>query len=97
MVWSSHIQETFLLAYELLGDEEYKKTAISVADFVANDLPRLSDESGICLAYAPTIVAPVHNANLLGAAALLRAWKYSGKQEHYELAKKAVNWSVERA
>lgn len=96
VVWSSHIQETFLLAYELLGNEEYKKTAVSVADFVADDLPRLSDESGICLAYAPTIVAPVHNANLLGAAALLRGCKISGNKEHFELARKAVNWSVSR-
>ncbi|MFH2108809.1 MAG: hypothetical protein ABII93_09090 [Chrysiogenia bacterium] len=96
VVWSSHIQDAFFLAYEVLGDEAYKKNAISVADFVATDLPRLSDESGICLAYAPSIVAPVHNANLLGAAALLRAWKYSGKAEHYDLAKKAINWSVKR-
>lgn len=96
VVWSSHIQEAFLLAYELLGDEEYKKTALSVADFVASDLPSISDESGVCLAYAPTIIAPVHNANLLGAAALLRGWKFSGNMEHFELARKAINWSVTR-
>jgi hypothetical protein len=96
VVWSSHIQESFLLAHELLGDEEYKRIAVSVADFVASDLPRISDGSGICLAYAPTIATQVHNANLLGAAALLRGWKHSRNETHYILAKKAVSWSVSR-
>lgn len=96
VVWSSHIQDAFLLAYELLGKEEYKKTAVSVADFVANDLPRIEDASGVCLAYAPTIVLPVHNANLLGAVALLRGWRHSRNQGHYDMAKKAIAWSVQR-
>lgn len=96
IVWTSHIQEAFNLAYDVLKKNKYKEVVISTANFIENDLQRIQDSTGICFAYAPGIVKPVHNSNLLGAAALLRAWKYTGNEKHLELAKQSINWSVSR-
>lgn len=94
IVWSAHIQESFDLAYRVFGNEEYKKVVISVADFIEKDLERMKDNSGYCIAYAPTIVKPIHNSNLLGVAALMRAYKHTGNKNYYDVAKNACNWSV---
>jgi hypothetical protein len=96
IVWTSHIQEAFDYAYGMFGEDKYKQVVIDVANFIEQDLERSEDDSGICFAYAPRIVSVVHNANLLGAAALLRSWKYSKNEKHYYLAGRALNWSISR-
>jgi uncharacterized protein YyaL (SSP411 family) len=96
IVWTSHIQEAFDLAHDVLNNDKYKELVISTANFIENDLQKIRDSSGICFAYAPGIVKPIHNSNLLGAAALLRAWKYTKNKKHLELAKQSINWSISR-
>lgn len=96
IVWTAHIQEAFDLAFQVLGEERFRQVVIDTADFIVHDLPRLEDDSGLCLAYAPGIRTPIHNANLLGAVALLRAWKYTGLKQHLDLAGRAINWSLAR-
>lgn len=96
IVWSSHIQESFDLAYKVFGDEKYKEVVMSVADFTEKDLEYISDGSGICIAYAPGIKIPIHNSNLLAVVALLRGWKYSKNTVHYDTAKKALNWTLSK-
>lgn len=96
IVWTSHIQETFDLAYRHTGREEYKEAVISVAEFIINDLERMIDDSGFCFAYAPGILFPIHNSNLLGVAALLRAYRLTGESRYLEPARNACNWSVSK-
>ena len=96
VVWTSHIQAAYELAWDMLGDERYREVVTSAADFVANDLERTTDETGCCFAYSPGLECVIHNSNLLGAVALLRAWRHTGNQAHYELARQALNWSVHR-
>ncbi len=96
IVWTSHIQEAFEMAYQSTGDSRYLDVVHSVADFIVNDLDRIEDKSGFCFAYAPGINFPIHNSNLLGMAAVLRSYKYSRNAEYLEIAKRSCNWSVTR-
>lgn len=94
IVWSSHISEAFDFGYSVMKDESYKGIVLKVADFIENSLERIEDETGICFAYAPGIVEPIHNSNLLGSTALLRAWKYTKNGVLYNLAKDSIRWST---
>ncbi|HUF09762.1 MAG TPA: hypothetical protein VMO47_10600 [Rhodothermales bacterium] len=96
VVWTSHIQAAFDLAWDTLGDPRYRDVVISSARFVETDLERNGDDTGICFAYAPGVNCVVHNSNLLGAVALLRGWRHTGNEDHYELARTAINWSLTR-
>lgn len=96
IVWSSHIQKAFDLAYEVTKNTKYLDIVLSIAKFVENDLVRQEDKNGFCFAYAPKIVSQVHNSNLLGAIALLRAWKHSKNQTQFDLAQQSINWSISK-
>jgi hypothetical protein len=77
-------------------NEEYLTALKSAAEFIVSSLERTEDESGICFAYAPGIRVLVHNSNLLGAATLLRCWKYTKDPSLYDLAKPSFRWSISR-
>jgi hypothetical protein len=94
VVWTSHISKAFFLAYRVDGDSRYADIVKSSGEFILNDLERHEDSSGVCLAYAPGQLNLVHNANLLGAAALLRAWSLDGDPRKHELARSALTWSI---
>lgn len=94
IVWTSHIQESFDLAYQVFGDAAYRDVVVSAADFIVHDLGRMPDATGCCLAYAPGINHPVHNSNLLGSVALLRAWRHTQRAEYASLARESLNWSL---
>ncbi|MGH2755468.1 MAG: hypothetical protein ACRDLB_13695 [Actinomycetota bacterium] len=94
VVWTSHIGEAFLLAFETTQDERYRDAVVSGARFVLNDLERHEDEDGVCIAYAPGRLNLVHNSNLLGGVALLRAWRITGEAEYFEVAREAYRWSL---
>ena len=96
IVWTAHIQESFYLAYQHTGNEKYKEVVLSVAEFILNDLERIEGENGFCFAYAPGILFPIHNSNLLGVAALARAYKLTGEERYLSPAAEACNWSVTR-
>lgn len=94
VVWTSHIGEAFLWAYEITQDERYRDAVVSSGRFVLDDLERHFDENGSCIAYSPGRLNLVHNSNLLGAVALLRAWKLTGDDEYFEVARSAFQWSL---
>jgi hypothetical protein len=96
VVWTSHIQEAFDLAYRVLGNERDKSVTVSAGEFVLRDLENVAGADGECIAYAPGIALPIHNANLLGAAALLRSWRSCRKPEFRERATAAIDWSAAR-
>jgi hypothetical protein len=96
IVWTSHIAATFEMSYVITKKEEYLEALMSAAEFIVSSLERTEDEDGICFAYAPGIPVLVHNANLLGAATLLRCWKYTQDKSLYDLAKSSYRWSISR-
>lgn len=96
IVWTAHISESFDFAYSITKDESYRNVVVKIGEFILEDLERLEDGTGICLGYAPGGLSDIHNSNLLGAVALLRAWSYSGNLSYFDLAKKAIAWSCSR-
>lgn len=78
-------------AYEITGNQEYLKTALSAANFVMKDLHRANYNNGFLFSYSPLQGNDtVFNASLLGSKLLSYCYKYTGKQEYLEAAKASV-------
>ena len=60
------------------------------------DLPRHETGTGTCLAYDFNQFAFVHNANMLGAAALARTAKHTGNPTYSSVAHSATEYSCTR-
>jgi hypothetical protein len=94
IVWTAHIAEAFDLAYFVTKKPEYLNALEQSAGFIISALERHEDERGICLAYAPGSPVLVFNSNLLGAVTLLRWWRHSGDSACFDLARRAISWTV---
>src|SRR6266446_5262699 len=94
IVWTAHIAEAFDLAYDVTKKLEYLNALEQSARFIISALERHEDERGICFAYGPGAPALVFNSNLLGAATLLRWWKHSGDSTCFDLAQRAIAWTL---
>jgi hypothetical protein len=94
VVWTSHIGEAFSVAYSISGNPRYRDVVVGIGEFVLNDLPRHVDDRGICIAYTPTQLSLVHNSNLLGAVALLRAWSLDHDERKLDVARRSFAWSL---
>jgi hypothetical protein len=94
IVWTSHIAQTFDLAYVITGKQQYLRAVLQAGEFIANALERHQDRHGLCFAYAPGLLNLVHNSNLLGAATLLRCWKHTHNGSDFALAKSAYQWTI---
>lgn len=95
IVWTSLIGQTFLDAYELLGDQKYLQVAESVCRWILA-LPREQTETGVCLSYHAVAQESIHNSNMLGAAMLARTAKLTRKEEYLSLAREALEYSCVR-
>ena len=97
VVWTSHIAEAFELAYQITKKEEFRVALQKAAEFVLFSLPRHEDSKGCCIGYTPVTSqgALIHNSSLLGAATLLRSWRYSGGDLAMAIARGAYRWSLE--
>lgn len=98
VVWTSHIAESFELAYSLTQKQEHLTALQKSAEFVQFSLPRHESVDGCCIGYTPRPgpVSQIHNSSLLGAATLLRAWRYFGGDEALQIARQAYRWSLAR-
>lgn len=94
VVWTAHIAEAFDLGYVVTKKPEYLNALEQSARFVVSGLERHEDGGGICFAYAPGVPALVFNSNLLGAATLLRWWHHSGDSTCFDLARRAISWTL---
>jgi len=95
IVWTSLIGQTFLDAYEILGDRKYLEIAISICDWILK-VPRERTESGACLSYTALQQSSIHNSNTLGAAMLARTAKSTGSMTYLQVAKEAMEYSCSR-
>jgi len=94
VVGSAHAARAFLDAYETLGNQAYLEIAHSTCDFILRDLPRHTEADAICISYIPIANISVHNANMLAAAILMRAYKYTAETELLNTARMAVRYTV---
>ena len=96
VVWTSHISRSFDLAQKIFGGN-FHKIVIDSGRFVKENLPILEDSDGLCFSYTPKYDNfGIHNANLLAAVCLLRAYKYNSDREFFHLAKKSIKWSCKK-
>lgn len=93
IVASTFIGYALFDAYDITGNEVYKTHALSVCDFILNDLNRTVDSDGdFAFSYSPLDKTQVFNASLLGSRMLARAYSYSLNKSLLEPAKKSVSF-----
>ncbi|WP_343486907.1 delta-aminolevulinic acid dehydratase [Allomuricauda sp. d1] len=93
VVATSFVVEALFMAYERLGKEIYKKTALTSAEFVLKDLNKTYNDSGdYTLSYSPLDKTQVFNAGLLGAKLLSQCAYYGDKRELFDEAKKICQY-----
>ena len=92
IVWTGQIAQAFLEAFEQSGDEWFLKIATSACDWIM-DLPRERTDKGDCLSYFAHEQESIHNASMLGAAALARASRHLGRQDYADAARSAMSYS----
>jgi hypothetical protein len=96
LIWTSLITHAFMEAYEVFGDTKYIKVADSACKWIVR-LPRNLTAAGFCLGYHNhDFTADIHNANMIGAAALARTAKHTDNREYLSVAKGAMTYSCSR-
>jgi len=96
VVASTFIGYALMDAYEILKDKRYLDAAISVGDFILNDLNRTYDANGnFAFSYSPLDKTQVFNASLLGSRMLSRIYSYTKNEKLLEEAKKSVQFCVD--
>jgi len=97
IVWTSHIGQAYLEAYEQTGNERWLRIAESACRWIM-ELPREVTSTGSCLSYLakPHPQESIHNSSMLGAALLARASKINGNAEFREVARSAMEYSGTR-
>lgn len=96
IVWTSHIGQAFLDAYDILGERKYGDVAKSICRFILRDLGRQATKSGTCLAYGPSFREFIHNSNMLGAAMLARTGSIFVDAEMIAVSREAVQYTCSR-
>jgi hypothetical protein len=94
IVCSSFIGHALLDAWETLHDQRALDLAVPIAQFFLRDLNRTYEGDTFCFSYTPIDTYPVHNANLLGAALLIRLYHVTGDCVLREAALAALAYSM---
>jgi len=79
VVNSAFIGHALIDTYLQTNNAEALEMAVSIKDFIINDLNQTRMDSSICFSYSPLDQIQVHNANLLGSSFLIRILKYVNK------------------
>lgn len=94
IVNSSFIGHAMIDTYLYTGKERALTMALSVKDFILNDLNRKEEDGAICFSYTPIDRISVHNANLLGASLLIRLYNYTGDKRLKDTALSSLEYSM---
>ncbi len=94
IVNSSFIGHALIDVYKYTGIEKALRMAISIKDFIINDLNRAEENGSICFSYTPVDHAVVHNANLLGASLLIRLFKYTKDNKMMDISLSSLDYSM---
>ena len=94
VVNSSFIGHALIDTYEYTKIRNALDMAISIKDFILNDLKRCKENGTFCFSYSPMDSSKVHNANLLGASLLIRLYGLTGIQELKDTAIASLQYSL---
>jgi hypothetical protein len=95
LIWTALIGQTFLDAYEVLGDEQYRHVAESIGRWILQ-LPIEHTSSGSCLSYNAYKQESIHNSNAMGAAFLARLGALTDNQAVTTVAQQAMTYTCSR-
>jgi len=95
IVWTGMIAQAYLEAFEQSQDQWFLDIALSACDWIMA-LPRERTATGDCLSYFAHAHESIHNASMLGAAALARAARHSKRQDYMDVAQSAMQYSCTR-
>ena len=95
IVWTSMIIQAYIEAFEQSQDQWFLDVATSASEWIMS-LPRERTGRGDCLSYFAHEQESIHNANMLGAAALARASLHTGRRDYVDVAASAMRYSCER-
>jgi len=94
IICSTFAANALLDAYEIVGDQDYLLSSISTAEFILRELHRRPYGRYPYFCYTPNEPSLVHNANLLGAALLIRISDTAGIDKFVGPALEAARLSV---
>jgi hypothetical protein len=95
LVCTLFVAEALLDLFESSDDERFLKMATSAADYMVEELYWTEGDSICSFSYPfPSSRTPVHNANLLAAAFLIRVSRLTGKEKYLTPALSATRYSV---
>jgi rhamnogalacturonyl hydrolase YesR len=94
LVNSSFIGHALLDTHEYTKNRKSIEMALSIKDFILNDLNRTRDGFSFCFSYSPVDETAIHNANLLGASLLIRLYKYTKDESIRDAALAGLSYSM---
>jgi hypothetical protein len=94
IVNSAFIGHALLDAYSLCHIDSVLDVAVSIKDFILNDLNRHYEGNGLCFSYTPIDRNFVHNANLLGASLLIRLNRFCEDKNLEEIGLASLDYSL---
>jgi len=94
IVNSSFVGHALLDLYKLTGQQRALDMAVSIKDFILEDLNRTKDGDTFCFSYTPVDKTGVHNANLLGASLLIRLFDMVGDEVLRTTALESLAYSM---
>lgn len=94
IVNSSFIGHALIDTYKYTGLQKALDMAVSIKDFILNDLNRREEDGALCFSYTPLDHTAVHNANLLGASLLIRLYKHTNDSVLKETALTSLAYSM---
>ena len=94
LVNSSFIGHALLDTYLYTKNRKSIEMALSIKDFILDDLNRREEDFGICFSYSPVDNTAIHNANLLGASLLIRLYKFTKDESIKEAALASLSYSM---
>lgn len=94
LVNSSFIGHALLDTYSNTGRPDALKMALSIKDFILNDLNRREEDSAVCFSYSPLDRSFVHNANLLGCSFLIRLNRFIRESELCDIALAGLKYTA---
>jgi len=94
VVNSSFIGHALLDTWKSTGEQRALDMAVSIKDFLLQDLYRKVEGDTFCFSYTPIDHTAVHNANLLGASLLIRLYSVTGETKLREAALASLAYSM---
>lgn len=94
IVNSSFIGHALIDTYRLVNLEQALLMALSIKNFILNDLNRTQHGNDLCFSYTPIDHTSIHNANLLGSSLLIRLHSFEPDEEAKKISLSSFEYSL---